>query len=154
MPVRRERALASVIDDVIDGFGPECRLSGVTISSEMIDAPSSSGINGAQLGAGLAGALLATIPLVERVAHPTICIRTQNRGTARLTIELTQADAPVSPSIVDRFFDVDSLERPGGHAAAIGALAAKALAAAYAGESKFEATDSGSRLTIGMTRRT
>ncbi len=154
MPVQRERSLASLIDDVIDGFGPECRLSGLTICSEMIDAPSSSGINGAQLGSGLAGALLATIPLVERVAHPTICIRTQNRGTGRLTIELTQGDAPVSQSIVDRFFDVDSVDRPGGPAAAIGALAAQALADAYAGESKFEATDSGSRLTIGMTRRT
>src|SRR5215208_6612713 len=80
--------------------------------------------------------------------------RPQNRGTGRLVIELTQADALVPHSVVDGFFDADSIERPGGHAAAVGALAAKALAHAYAGESTFEATDSGSRLTIRMTRRT
>jgi hypothetical protein len=154
MPVRRERLLASIVDEVIEGFEPECRLSGVTIRVDAIETQSSKGINGAQLGAGLAGALLATIPLVERASRPTISIRVANRGTAGVAIELSQTDAAIAPSLVDRFFDgVASVDRPGGYAAALGALAAKALADAHGGEATFEAIEGGSRLVMLLTRR-
>lgn len=154
MPVQRENALATVVSEVVEGFDPECRLCGVTLRIELVDAPSASGINGAQLAAGLSGALMAMLPLVERTIRPTLWIRVSNRETSALVVEVSQADAPVSPALAARFFDAaGSIERPGGNAAALGAAAAKALAAAYGGDATFEATEQGSRLTIVMNRR-
>jgi len=150
---RRERALATIVDEVIEGFLPESRLSGITIRAEMREDLSSSGLNDGQLVAGVAGALLATLPLVEDAVRPTVTIRTSSPAAGAIAIEVTQTNARVAQRLVDRFFDDDpSAGRPGGYGSAIGALAAKALAERHGGQATFEGIEEGSRLTIQLLR--
>ena len=60
----RGRSLASIVDQVIDGFGPECRLSGVTLRAQIDSAPAVF-LNDYPVFTGLSGAVLAMLPLVE-----------------------------------------------------------------------------------------
>jgi hypothetical protein len=150
----RERALSTIVDEVIDGFGPESRLSGVTIRAHVREPLSSSGLNGRDVLTGLSGALLATLPLVDQAVRPTVVVRASNAGGGGVLLEVTQADAPVTKRLASQFFDDEaSTDRPGGYAAAAGSLAAKALAERHGGKASFEATHDGCRLAIAMVRR-
>ncbi len=149
-----DRALATIVDEVIDGFAPEARLSGIVLRSDIREALSSSGLNQRQLVTGLIGALMATLPLVEHAVRPSLVIKASGTGSAGVLFEVIQADAPVDPRLVKQFFlDDVSLDRPGGYAAMLGALVVKAVAAQHSGEATFEALDYGSRLTMQVTRR-
>ena len=146
----RARSIAGIIDEVVDGFAVECRLANVTVRVEVRDALSSAGLNDCQLAAGLAGALMATLPLVANTFRPTIVIHATNANGNETVIEVIQHNAPVSPQAVDRFFDSS---RSQDDQASIGALAVKALAEAHDGRAIFEALPDGSRLAITMKRR-
>ncbi len=146
----RERPLASILDEVVEGFATECRLSGVAIRTDVREPLSSGGLHDAQLAAGVSGALLAVLPLVERAVRPSIVVKASSGGSREVVVELLQNCAPVAPHVANRFFDGDP------HAddsATIGARAARALADAHDGEATFEALPHGSRLAIVMKRR-
>jgi hypothetical protein len=149
-----DRALATIVDEVIEGFAPEARLSGLALRSDIKEALSSSGLNQRQLVTGLIGALMATLPLVEHAVRPSVAIRVSGTGAAGVLFEVIQTDAPVDPNAVKQFFQDDvSIERPGGYAAMLGALVVKAVAEQHSGDATFEALDHGSRLTMLVTRR-
>ena len=149
-----ERALATIIDEVIDGFGPEARLGGIVLRADVREALSSSGLNHRQVMTGLIGALLATLPLVEHAVRPTVTIKASVTGAAGVLIEVIQPDAPVESRLVKQFFQDDpSFDRPGGYAATLGALVAKCVAEQHSGDATFEALDYGSRLAILVMRR-
>jgi hypothetical protein len=152
-PVGRDRALASIADEVIDGFGPECRLNGVTLCAQIREEVSSSGLNDREILAGLCGAVIAVLPLVERAVRPTIVIKAANLPNGALGLELTQTDASVPERAARAFFDDGDSVRPGGPAAQAGAMAARALAGRHGGAAAFEAIANGSRLTLSLTRR-
>jgi hypothetical protein len=153
-PSQAERALATIVDEVIDGFGPEARLGGIVFRADVREALSSSGLNHRQVMTGLIGALLATLPFVEQAVRPTVTIKASATGAAGVLIEVIQTDASVEPRLVKQFFQDDlSIDRPGGYAATLGALVAKAVAEQHSGDSTFEALDHGSRLAILVTRR-
>jgi hypothetical protein len=146
----RARSIAGIIDEVVDGFAVECRLANVTLRVEVRDVLSSAGLNDRQLAAGLAGALLAVLPLVANTFRPTIVIHATNANGNETVIEVIQRNAPVTAHAVERFFD---RSRPQDDPAMIGALAVKALAEAHDGRAVFEALSEGSRLAITMKRR-
>lgn len=147
----RTKALPSIVDDVIEGFAAECRLTGTIIRAESDDERWAVRMNGAEMTAGLSGALLATLALVEQAERPIVVIGVARAESGALTVQVTQQDAPVSRRTVDHFFDVESsAERPGGYAAAIGAFAAKALAERHRGKATFESIENGSRLTLQL----
>jgi ParB/Sulfiredoxin domain len=146
----RARSIAGIIDEVVDGFAVECRLASVTLRVEVRDVLSSVGLNDGQLAVGLAGALMAVLPLVANAFRPTIVIQATNANGNETVIEVIQRSAPVTPHAVERFFDAS---RPQDDPAMIGALAVKALAEAHDGRAVFEALSDGSRLAIMMKRR-
>ena len=146
----RARSIAGIIDEVVDGFAVECRLANVTLRVEVRDVMSSAGLNDSQLAAGLAGALMAVLPLVANSFRPTIVIHAANANGNETVIEVIQHNAPVTPYAVEHFFDSS---RPQDDPAVIGALAVKALAEAHDGRAVFEALSDGSRLAITMKRR-
>jgi hypothetical protein len=153
-PPTGDRALASIVDEVIDGFAPECRVSGVRLRAETKEHLTSSGLHARDLLAGISGAVLATLPLVEHAVKPTISIETSTAAGSSVAISITQTEAPVAQAAADRFFDAELLhDRQGGTAATIGALAAKALAEHRGGTASFDALDQGSRLTMTLRRR-
>ena len=146
----RARSIAGIIDEVVDGFAVECRLANVTLRVEVRDVLSSAGLNDGQLAAGLAGALMAVLPLVTNTFQPMIVIHATNANGNETVIEVIQHNAPVTSHVVERFFDSS---RPQDDPAVIGALAVKALAEAHDGHAVFEALSDGSRLAITMKRR-
>jgi len=148
-----DRALTTIVDEVIDGFAPEARLGGIDLRVDIREALSSSGLNHRQLFAGLIGALMATLPLVEQIVRATVTIKASGTGGGVL-IEVSQTDVPVDSRLVKRFFQDDpSLDRPGGYAATLGALVVKAVAGHHGGDATFESIDHGSRLTMLVMRR-
>lgn len=149
-----ERALTTIVDEVIDGFGPETRLSGIVLRADVREVLSSSGLNHRQVMSGLIGALLATLPLVEHAVRPTVTIRASGTGATGVLLEILQTDALVEPRLVKQFFQEDpSIDRPGGYAATLGSLVAKAVAEQHGGNATFEALDHGSRFTMLVLRR-
>ena len=148
-----DRALATIVDEVINGFAPEARLGGIDLCVDIREALTSSGLNHRQLFAGLIGALMATLPLVEQTVEGAVTIKASGAGGGVL-FEVIQTDVPVDPRLMKRFFQDDaSLDRPGGYAATLGALVVKAVAGQHGGDAAFEAIDHGSRLTMLVMRR-
>jgi light-regulated signal transduction histidine kinase (bacteriophytochrome) len=146
----RERAVSTVLDELIDGFAAESRMAGVVIRADVSSERASARVNAPELIAGLSGALLATLPLVEQASHPVISILVSATDEAGLVAEVSQFSHAIAPSLAERFFDGDARDRPGGHVAAVGALAVRALAERHAGKATFEGTDRGSRLSITL----
>lgn len=150
----RERTLSAIVDEVVDGFGPESRLNGITMRAHVREDLSSSGLNDRELLAGLSAALLATLPLIEQAARPTVVVRASNAGPGTVVLEVTQSDVAVTKRFASQFFDDEAAtDRAGGYAAAAGALGAKAIAERHGGEATFEATHNGCRLAIALVRR-
>ena len=146
----RERSIVSIFDEIIEGFATECRLSGVTIRAEVREPLSSTGLHDNQLAAGVSGALLAVLPLLEQTARPSVVIKASNTTSHEMVVEVLQTSVHVPAHVVETFFDGG---RGTDDAAAIGALAAKALAQAHNGHATFEPLPHGSRLAIVMKRR-
>jgi ParB/Sulfiredoxin domain len=153
-PVRRERAVASIVDEVIDGFAPECALNGVVLQPQIRDDMSSSGLNDGELLAAVAAGIIAMLPLVERAVRPTVVVRASNTTNGALMLSLSQSDAPVAERTARGFFDpADAASGPGGAAAATSARAVKALAERRGGTASFDVTANGATLTLVLGRR-
>jgi len=152
-PVRRERALASIVDDVIDGFAPECALNGVVLQAQIRDDVSSSGLNDGELLAALAAGVIAVLPLVERAVRPTIVVKASNAANGALLLSLSQSDAPVTERTARSFFDAADAGSGNGPAATTCARALKALAERHGGTASFELVPNGATLTMILGRR-
>jgi hypothetical protein len=147
----RPRPFAAVIANVIEGFEAESHLSGVSLRLLLRDHIASGRWNEHYVRAGLSGALLAVIPLVEETGQPVIDVIAYLDEDGRPTLEISQNSASVSQDAADHFFDSESaLTRAGGYTAMLGALAAQALAEAHGGHARFDRLQHGSRLTIVM----
>jgi ParB/RepB/Spo0J family partition protein len=145
----RVRALSSIIDDAIEGFAAECRLTGTVVRADANDERWTIRLNAAEGLAGLSGALIATLALVEHADRPIIVIGSTRSESGSLILHVTQQEVVISKRAIEQFFDLESAsERPGGHAAAIGALAAKTFARRRRGDATIEAIEGGSRLTM------
>jgi hypothetical protein len=153
-PVRRERALASIVDEVIDGFAPECALNGVVLQAQIRDDVSSSGLNDGELLAAVAAGIVAVLPLVERTVRPTIVVKASNTTNGALMLSLSQSGAPVAERTARGFFEAaDAASGPGGAAAATCARAVKALAERRGGTASFDLAPNGATLTMILGRR-
>ena len=153
-PVRRERALASIVDEVIEGFAPECTLNGVVLQAQLRDDVSSSGLNDRELLGVVACGVIAMLPLVERAVRPTIVIKASNATNGALMLSLSQSDAAVNERVARGFFAAtDTASIPGAAAAATCARAVKALAERHGGTASFELHPNGAALTLILGRR-
>lgn len=151
---RRERALASVVEQVVDAFGAEMRLARIDVRTEVRDDLSTSGLNEDQLRAGLSGALLAMIPFAQQSPGHAVIVKTSSPVAGSVALDVVLPGASVARWIAAHFFDADFLQdRPGGYEAAIGAQAARTLAERHNGTAKFEPFERGCRLTITVPRR-
>src|SRR5262249_43016311 len=101
----RERSITSIFDEVIEGFSTECRLSGATIRAEIREPLSSGGLHDKRLAAGVSGALLAVLPLVEQTVRPSIVIKASNTNSHEMLVEILQTSAHVPAHVVESFFD-------------------------------------------------
>jgi hypothetical protein len=139
----RERPLAAVVDEVVAGFATEARLAGFSIRAEFVSGASSSSLNGHDVIAGLSGALLATIPLVESQHAGTIVVSISTAVDGSTVFQVIPGPAPVAGGLAHRFFDESSGDRPGGWSATAGAVATKAFAERHRGNASFDVGSDG-----------
>lgn len=153
-PDRRLRALASIVDEMIDGFTPECAPNGIVLEYHGCDDVSASGLNDRELLAAMSAAVMALLPLGSRGVRRTIVIKTANTSTGGLIFTFTLAGAIVSDRIARRFFDdPDATAYSSGAAGAAAARAIKTFAERHDGVASFEALASGACLTISLGRQ-
>jgi hypothetical protein len=147
----RGRSLASIVDQVIDGFAPECRLSGVTLRAQIDSAPTFF-LNDYPVFAGLSGAVLAKLALVENAPAPLITLKVST-ALDSVVVEVIQTSTPVPASLAGRFFADTSVDRAGGWSSVAGAMAVKALAERHGGTATFEAGGQiGSSIRVAFLR--
>jgi hypothetical protein len=142
LPAGRDRLMPTVVEQVVDGFGAEGRLSGFALRAQILDGVPPTCLDEHEILAGVSGAVLATLPLVEHADQPTILIRVATTP-ASTTVDVVQNAAPVPGTLARRFFEKTATDRPGGACAVAGALAARSFAERHGGSATFEAGPNG-----------
>jgi len=151
-PLRlRRQALGELLTGVRDRFLPECRLAGIVLDVQVSEWEATITADTDGLGLGIAGAIFATMALVESLPGSVIRVSGVVGGDARTTIEVSQSDV-AAPRDVDRMFDASWTDRPGGWFAAMGCAAARAVAEQHGGEALFLAGKLGSTLRLTLDR--
>jgi hypothetical protein len=145
----KPRPLAAVLGAVRSGFAPECRLAGIDLRVQASDWNAIVSIDEPAVIAGLCGAIVATLGLVDQSEGAAIEINARALGGELRDIEVLQNDVAVVDDLAQRFFE-PGIDRPGGWVAEIGALTARAVAEQHGGTAEFEAADVGSTVRIRL----
>jgi hypothetical protein len=132
---RRPRALASVVEQIVDALAPESRLAGTQVRAEFTGNAGSTSLESNAVAVGVMGAIVGMLPLVAKGDAPTITVRASGAGGAAVALEI--AGTPVVLSEAKRFFDPTWVDRPGGWPAGVGARAARNAAEQLGGTATF-----------------
>ena len=121
--------LASTLEQAIEGFASERRLSGAVITVDAADGPHTLRADHDWLGVALAGAIGGMLALVHGAKSPALSVRVSASGSrASLMIEIAQHAVTVPAWALGRFFDPAWTDRPGGYQAAAELAAARKVA--------------------------
>ena len=126
----RRRLLRDVLAQLRDRVTVECRLMGVGLDVEVAAEAGATAVPEALIGAGVTGAILAQLGLVDGQEAAQIRVRAlipPAEGSAIL-IEISQDTAALPSGSQARFFDAGWVNRPGGWLSAIGAATARTAA--------------------------
>jgi len=126
----RRRLLRDVLAQLRDRVNVECRLMGVGLDVEVAAEAGAIAVPEALLGAGVTGAILAQLGLVDGQDTPQIRVRAliPPAEGAAILIEISQDTAVVPAGSHARFFDAGWVNRPGGWLSALGAATARTSA--------------------------
>jgi hypothetical protein len=133
----RSRPLGFILTEVCNRLAAESRLSGFLLTVHASDWNAAVSVDEAGLVSGLTGAVFGTLGVVARPEGVTIRISASASAGELRSVEVTQEDVMVAPSIASRFFDPLWSERPGGWVAGLGASAARAVAQQQGGSAVF-----------------
>jgi ParB-like nuclease domain len=135
-------SLVSAFDQVAEGFLPERRLSGVSLTIEPADGAHRVHADPEWLAAGLSGALGGMLALVQtaRSAALTVKISSSASGSS-VVLQIEQSAVTVPAWGIGRFFDTEWTDRPGGFQAAIELAAARRVAELHHGSLDIVAGD-------------
>ena len=129
-----ELSLASAVDQVLEAFGPERRLSGASVSVEPPDGPLRLRADPEWLAVGLGAALGGMLALVHGAKAPALTVRMASSGArASAMLEIAQSAVTVPAWALGRFFDLTWTDRPGGYQAAAELAAARRIAELHSG---------------------
>jgi hypothetical protein len=148
-PVRR-RTVQSIVDDLVEGFAPEARLTGVRLQAKVSDPAASVTTDYDDLFVSLVAGVLATVPMVEHEDDPVVAIRV-TQGEGATLVDVAQGSVRVPPVVARRFFDDAFCERPGGWIGVLAARAIAQIAKRRGGRAVFELAGSGAgvlRITL------
>lgn len=129
----RSRPLGPILERVRQGFGPECRLGGATLSISATDWSASVAVDEGAIIAAITGAVIATFGVLGRSEGAAIRLTAEAESGELRTVEVSQEEVSVPSSATLRFFDPVWTERPGGWTAGIGAATARAVAQQHGG---------------------
>ena len=143
----RRRPLAAVVDDVLQHFEPECRLSRLRLSARYHGGASLE-VDGAMIGFALTGAIIITMSLLDRCVEPTVEVHSHRLGDGGVWLEVVQRHCLIAKEAVAQF-STRAFSAPGSGGLALGAMALAHATAAYGGAAELIATpDPGSSLRL------
>jgi signal transduction histidine kinase len=127
-------SLATALDQALESFAAERRLSGVAITVERGEGPFELRADPDWLAAALSAAVGGMLALVQGARTPALAVRlARSASQASLTIEISQQSVNVPVWALPRFFDTAWTDRPGGYQAGIELAAARRLAERHGG---------------------
>jgi len=138
-PEGRTRPLPVVVDEIVERFEPECRLSRLrfTVLHSGAAAPH---VGDGPVGFALTSAIIVTLALLEPGAEPALDIHTQALGERGFVIEVVQRHSFVSRDTAERISN-QALSAPASGNTGLGALALSHVTALYGGASELLVTD-------------
>jgi hypothetical protein len=133
----RPRPLGFILTEVCQRLSAESRLSGFALTVHASDWNTPVSVDEGALVTGLTGAVFGTLGVVGRSEGVTVRLSASAAAGELRSVEVSQDDVMVAPSIASRFFDPLWTERPGGWVAGLGASAARAVAQQQGGSAVF-----------------
>jgi hypothetical protein len=143
-------SLVSAFDQVAEGFLPERRLSGVSLTIEPSDGAHRVHGDPEWLAAGLSGALGGMLALVQTARSASLAVKISSSASgSSVVLQIEQSGVTVPAWSIGRFFDTEWTDRPGGFQAAIELAAARRVAELHHGGLEIVAGDrSGCKLVL------
>jgi hypothetical protein len=125
--------LSTVIDEVVQEFQPECRLSrlGFIVKHE---EPASTEVDRGLVGLALSGAVVVTLSFLETVAEPQVHVATEALG-AGFALEIAQRQIAIPQHTADQFSS-QAFSARGAGAFGLAAIALSHATAMYGGASE------------------
>ena len=133
----RARQVGFVLTEVCERLAAEARLSGFTLNVHASDWNAAVSVDEPALVTGLTGAVFGTLGVIGRTDGVTIRLGAAVSAGELRSVEVTQDEVMVAPSIATRFFDPLWTDRPGGWIGGLGASAARAVAQQQGGSALF-----------------
>jgi hypothetical protein len=122
------QSLRVVLDQALESFGPERRLSGVQVRVDPGEGLSLAAVDPEWVGVALAGLLGSLLALVQGTRAAAIDVRISTvPSRASVRLQLAQHTVTVPGWALSRFFDPAWIDRPGGYQSAIECAAARQL---------------------------
>ncbi len=139
-----ELSLSTSLEQAVERFDAECRLSGAAITVERADGPFQLRADADWLSVCLAGALGGMLAMVHGTRAPALDVRLSASATrASLMLEITQQAVSVPAWALGRFFDLAWTDRPGGYQAGTELAAARRIAELHRGGAEVMTGDRG-----------
>lgn len=127
-------SLAAAFEQVVEGFVPEQRLSGITLQIDPADGSPHVHADPEWLAVGLSGALGGMLALVQPARSAALRVRIGASGSgSSVMLEIEQQAVTVPAWALGRFFDAQWTDRPGGFQAAVELAAAHRVAELHHG---------------------
>jgi hypothetical protein len=138
-PEGRSKPLSAIVDDIVERFEPECRLSRLqfTVRHHGHSAPH---VGDALVGFALTGAIVVTLSLLEPVADPAVEIHSHSVGESGFMLEVIQRHSIVRKETAERFSN-QAVSAPGAGNIGLGAIALSHVTAAYSGAAELVVND-------------
>lgn len=150
LPVTRGAVTVSaLVDKVVQGFAPERRMRHVDLAAS-VDLPPGHIVVADErlLSTALTGGVIAMLALVEGLPSSKIAISATISSARLLTLAIAQDHVRPFDTWVERAFDLEWRERPGGVPATVAMAAMQQAARAHGGEATAALSARGARLAL------
>jgi hypothetical protein len=147
-PEEGSKTLSSVIDEVVQSFEPECRLSQLRIAVTHGSDVRTTVDRGLMVMA-LTGAVIVTLSFLEQTAEPHVDVRSKPLGGG-FALEIGQHQTVVPHYMADRFSS-QAFSARGAGAFGLAAIALSHATAMYGGASELVVSDDADGTTVRLT---
>ena len=148
-PEEGTQSLSSVIDDVIQNFEPECRLSRLRMAVTH-GGETRTTVDRGLIGLVLTGAIIVTLSFLEQTAEPCVDVRSEPLGDGGFALEIVQRQALVPHYMADRFSS-QAFSARGAGAFGLAAIALSHATAMYGGASELVVSRESEGTTVRLT---